>query len=270
MNIQTDHMNEKKNILLVEDDKVVAGAGRRILNAEGFTVDMAESAEDALGKFSQKKYELVLSDLMLPGMTGIELLKKLKKLNEEIHIIIITGYASLTNAVKTFKAGAFDFIPKPFDFEELAGVVYRAVQFNGMTQNMIQTDNKNIKKRQNINGEELYSLGQHSWAKIDEDGSIIVGVGSTFARCVGNINSVELPLINNEISQGNLCVRIISQDYLNHMVWAPLSGKVIGLNNRVESEVDLINTDPFGDGWLIKIIPTNLERELENLTAHHY
>lgn len=112
-----------------------------------------------------------------------------------------------------------------------------------------------------------YFLGEHSWAKVDQDRVTMFGMGETFSGRMGAIQQVELPLLNSEVWQGSLCVRIISQKQLMYMVWAPLSGKVIEVNRAVETNPNLIDTDPFNQGWLIKVIPTNLERELENLTA---
>ena len=249
-------MNDRAEILLIEDEKVVAGAARRILSSEKYHVDMAETAEAGLEKLKTGSHNLILSDLMLPGMSGIEFLSEAGRIRKDIPVIIITGYASLNNAIKSFKNGAFDFIPKPFDFEELAAVVYRAVK---------STDLSEKRHHDRLEGE-AYSLGMHSWAQPDKERMFTIGVGSTVASCMGTINSVELPAINDEISQGNLCARIISQGHLNHMLWAPLSGKVVSINERVEQDPAIIDRTPYSDGWLMKIIPTNLEKDVENLT----
>jgi len=200
-------------------------------------------------------------------MSGIDLIAEVRKSDAMIPIIIITGYASLANAVKSFKTGAFDFIPKPFDFEELAGVVYRAVNHIEMTKNSGAAQPPDGRKNTETKVEKYYFLGQHSWAKMDEDGVFMVGVGETFAGRMGTISSIELPSINDQISQGNLCVRIISKEYFNHVVWAPISGKVVAINQQVENNSDLVNSAPLSDGWLIKVVPTNLEKELENLVV---
>ncbi len=256
-------MSEQSDILLVEDEPVVVNAASRILSSEGFTVDEVPAAEQALKKLHQGSYKLIISDLMLPGISGIELIKKAKNLNAAIPIIIITGYAMLENAVKSFKAGAFDFIPKPFDFEELLGVVYRAM-------NHIEMMRRSTQIHPPSGGEQrkgkYYFLGEHSWAKIDATGMTTFGVGETFPGRMGTIQQVEFPLINSEVWQGNLCVRITSQQQLVNMVWAPLSGKVVEINQEVETNANLINIAPFTDGWLLKAIPTNLENELKNLT----
>jgi len=259
--------NPNNHILLVEDEQVVADAARRILVVEGFDVDMAESAEAAFDKLDKNPYQLILSDLMLPGKSGIDVIEYARIVNATIPIIIITGYASHANAVKIFKTGAFDCIPKPFDFEELAGVIFRANKYSEQGLERITFPQFSENPQPVHEGEPYYFLGRHSWVKLNDDGICTLGLGQAFAGCLGTINSIELPLVNNEISQGNLCVRIISEDYLNHMVWAPISGKIVAVNQRLEREMDALNTSPFQDGWLIQVVPTNLEKDMNNLTA---
>jgi CheY-like chemotaxis protein len=255
-------MNQQSDILLVEDEPVVVDAACRILNSEGFTVDEVPSAEEALKKVPTGHYKLIISDLMLPGISGIELIKKVKNLDVAIPIIIITGYAMLENAVKSFNVGAFDFIPKPFDFEELLGVVYRAMKYFEKVKKS-KPIAPSIKSESNKG--KYYFLGQHSWAKIDQTGVTTIGVGESFSKKIGTIKQVEFPMVNSEVWQGNLCVRFISNDQLIHMVWAPLSGEIIEINNEIKKTPNLIDTDPVHLGWLIKIIPINLQNELENL-----
>ena len=265
-------MNEQFDILIVENEQVIVEAARKILNSEGFIIDEALNSEIALEKLQQHKYKLIISDLMLPRISGFDLIKKVTSTDPDIPIIIITGYAMLENAVKCFKVGAFDFIPKPFDFEELLGVVHRAMKHGAILRESSGKKRKyqpfeaSSVANAEMSLKQYYFLGEHSCAKVDKDGVIMVYVGETFPGRIGEIQQVELPIINTEVLQGNLCVRIISKDQLIHMVWAPLSGKIIEINREIEKNPNLINTDPLNQGWLIKIIPTNLESELENLT----
>ncbi len=265
-------MNDEFDILVVEDEQVIIDAAKKILMLDGFVVDEALDAETALEKFHRNKYKLIISDLMLPNISGIELIKVVKAKNAEIPIIIITGYAMLENAVKSFKMGAFDFIPKPFDMEELLGVIYRAINTLKLKQESALEEKRlgflNDKQLVTKKAGKYYFLGEHSWARFDQNNEISFGVGDTISGKMGEIQKIELPFISTEVWQGNLCVRIISQENLVHMVWAPLSGKIIGINQNIEKNMNIINTDPFNSGWLVKILPTNLESELKNLTSY--
>jgi CheY-like chemotaxis protein len=236
---------------------------------EKLTVDEALDAETALRKLQHNRYKLILSDLMLPKVSGFEFIKTVKSTYPKLPIIVITGYATLENAVQSLKVGAFDFIPKPFAFEELLGVVYRAISFAKMMESAGRDDNYiEQPHRECLIGEKLekcYFLGQHSWAKLDQDGSAVFGVGETFAGVVEDIQGVSCAAVNEEISQGNAFACITTKQNLVHTIWAPLSGKIIANNPEIEQNVNLINTDPFLKGWLARIIPTNLESELSNL-----
>lgn len=249
------------DILVIEDEPVVIEAAKKILLPENFTLDEALDAASALNKLQDNHYQLILSDLMLPKVSGFELIETVKRKYPHLPIIAITGYATLENAVQSLKMGAFDFIPKPFDLEELLGVVNRAMSFKKMMASPDRSEWHSLKARSG----KYYFLGQHSWAKIDQDGSAILGVGETFAGVVKDVERIRVTPINEEICQGSVFAWITTKQNLVHMVWAPLSGKVIENNCEIEQDANLINTDPFFRGWLIRIIPTNLEGELVHL-----
>jgi CheY-like chemotaxis protein len=256
-------MKTDYDILIVEDETVVVESARKILSTQNFKIDEAGDAETALQKLREKKYRLVLSDLMLPKISGFELIRTIKSEWPAIQAIMITGYATLENAVKSFKVGAFDFIPKPFDFEELLGVVSRAMNFKKMPE---------IKKAETSpatgNGKtKYYFLGENSWAKFDRDGTMVVGVSDIYPKLVGEIRSIEFPPVNVDLQQGNVCLRITSADELVHLVWSPVSGRVIQHNQAVEHNHELLYSDPFERGWLVRVIPDNIESELENLSV---
>jgi DNA-binding NtrC family response regulator len=114
------------DVLLVEDEPVVREAAARILRPEGLTLDRVEDVDGALARLRKADYRLVLSDLMLPGFSGFDLLERVTGERPQLPVILITGYATIENALAAFKKGAFDFLPKPFDVAELLGVVRRA------------------------------------------------------------------------------------------------------------------------------------------------
>ncbi|NIR52786.1 response regulator [candidate division KSB1 bacterium] len=260
-------MNNKCDILVVEDEPVVIDAAKKILVPEGYKVDDAEDAESALHKLEGNKYHVILSDLMLPNITGLGLLERVKCREPAVPVVMITGYATLENAVKSFKDGAFDFIPKPFDMEELLGVVYRARKFFELSRN--RKDSLAEVPGMNDEAVKSYFLGDHAFASLAEDGSVLFAVGKTFPKLMGEVKDVELPEVDTEVLQGNPCVKIITRNKLVHKVWAPLSGRVIEINHKLEEDTGLIDSDPFDQGWLVRVIPTNLENELENLTPRN-
>jgi two-component system, NtrC family, response regulator PilR len=118
---------ETKRILIVDDDELI----RKFLN--DFFVDLnyevvtAENGEDALQKFTPLSFDIVISDLVMPDLNGLELLKEIKARDDKILFFLITGYPTLETAVEAIKNGAYDYIVKPFNLEDLRIKVERAI-----------------------------------------------------------------------------------------------------------------------------------------------
>ncbi len=112
-----------ERLLLVEDEDTLCDSLRRVFIAEGYEVDKADSAEAAFKLLEGKSYDLIITDIILPGISGIELLTRYRKENPSQKVIIITAYASLTTAVEAIKAGASDFIVKPLMHDEMKRAV---------------------------------------------------------------------------------------------------------------------------------------------------
>ena len=106
-------------ILVVEDSKPLREMLVHVLREDGTRVDSAKDGKEALDRYYSTPYDLIITDLNMPEVTGIELIKKIREQDDLIEFIIITGYASLESAVEAIKAGAFDYIIKPFKVEEL-------------------------------------------------------------------------------------------------------------------------------------------------------
>jgi glycine cleavage system H protein len=105
----------------------------------------------------------------------------------------------------------------------------------------------------------------HLWARLDVDGTAKLGVTDLFQQTISRIEQLELPEINDELRQGSLLAQITSEDQLKHTVWAALGGRVIERNSELEQNPGLLNRDPWVSGWLVRIIPDNLQNELINL-----
>ena len=118
---------ETKRILIVDDDELIRKFLLDFFMDLKFEVVTAENGTDALKKFAPQSFDLVISDLMMPDMTGIELLKELIARDEKVLFFLITGYPTLETAVEAIKNGAYDYIVKPFNLEDLRIKVERAI-----------------------------------------------------------------------------------------------------------------------------------------------
>jgi YesN/AraC family two-component response regulator len=131
---------DKKKILVVDDEEIVRYSLVDILKRHGYDVDDAPSAERALELFSEKKYHLVLTDLVLEGMGGLELLENVKVISPKTLVIVITGYGSIKTAVSALRLGVYDYLLKPCDEDELIIRIRRALEMQsyGQEQRRIQ------------------------------------------------------------------------------------------------------------------------------------
>ncbi len=114
-------------ILIVDDEKVIREGVARALSGRGFTVDKAESGERGIEMIKQSGFDIVLLDLMMPGIDGFAVLEWVKEHEPQIQVIVVTGFATVSKAVTAMKQGAFDFVGKPFTPDYIRIVVDRAV-----------------------------------------------------------------------------------------------------------------------------------------------
>ncbi len=121
-------MKFESHILVVDDELGIREGCKRALSAEGFIVDDAEDGNEGLRKVKANAYDLILVDLMMPGISGLKLIEKIQLIDPEIILVVITGHATIETAVEAMKKGAYDYLPKPFSPESLAAVVKRGIE----------------------------------------------------------------------------------------------------------------------------------------------
>lgn len=112
-------MNNVINILVIEDEQRVAQLMEKGLKEMGYTVTLSYSAEDGLREFKSKPFQIVLSDIMLPNMNGLELCQQIRSINKHTPIIMLTALGTTDDKLEGFDAGADDYMVKPFDLREL-------------------------------------------------------------------------------------------------------------------------------------------------------
>ena len=131
-------------ILVIDDEKRIREGCYKILTKENCLVEMAENGEMGLKMIDEKHYDIILTDLMMPGIGGMEVLAKVGEQHPDSVSIVITGFATLEHSIEAMKNGAFDFIPKPFTPDQLRVVVSKAIQMTRTLQD-IATEKTRIK-----------------------------------------------------------------------------------------------------------------------------
>ncbi len=118
----------KGRVLVIDDEAIVRISCQRVLTPEGYDVVVTSRGDEAIELLEKEQFDVVLTDLKMPDMDGIEVLKTIKQRWPEIQVIIITGYGTISTAVQAIKLGAFEYIEKPFTPEDILDVVNRGME----------------------------------------------------------------------------------------------------------------------------------------------
>lgn len=118
---------ENKKVLVIDDERIVLDSITRILKDEGFKVDTCSNALKGLKRAAEKHYDIVFTDLRMPDIGGMRVLRDIKRVRPELPVVMITGYGGVKTAVQAIKLGAAEFLQKPFSPEELTAVVKSAL-----------------------------------------------------------------------------------------------------------------------------------------------
>jgi DNA-binding response OmpR family regulator len=246
-------------ILVIDDEQVVLDASSRLLSAEGLEVVTALDAETGIELLETSPPDVAVVDLKLPGLSGIEFMEAAHERYPQLRIILTTGVASADQAVAALNHGAFDFLPKPFTYEELMSPVLRACRDASLPAS--GDSDAGVSER-------LY-LGLQAWALPLADTSIRLGATDRFQQTTGKILEINHPRINEELRQGGPLARVRTADARWHVVLAAAGGRVTEINQSLSARPGLLNDDPEGAAWIAVIQTTELHRDLPNLGTGH-
>lgn len=250
-------------ILVVDDELPVCRSIARALENEQYEIETALSAEEAIGKDREKTYDVIVADLMMPGISGMELLRTMRKAGRQASFIMVTGFPSIATAVEAIKHGAYDYLPKPFTTKEVRSVVSRAVSHRQVT---AAESGEEAAAAVRI-PEGLYTIPDNAWARLEEDGTVVVGAHHHMTETIGIVTSIEFPHEGELRIQGECLMRVTDGEGRIHRMWTPISGRIRTINPRLENTPGLLLEDPYGESWVLRTEPTNLEQELARLAT---
>lgn len=180
----------KANILIIDDSIETCQLLSELLRSEGYSTQYAHSGKMGIEQVTKEKYEVVLIDLKLPDMDGIDTFKAVKKNSPDVVVIVITGHPSQEYAIKAYSIGAFDYLTKPFELERISFSLKKAVDFQ-----KVMLSNKNlVRELQNQN----VILEKNLKEKI-KNLSLVFGVGQDIASCI-KLDDVLQTVVNRVVN----------------------------------------------------------------------
>jgi CheY-like chemotaxis protein len=260
-------------ILCVDDEEIVLNSFRKILVLDGYSVDTVQTGQEALGLIQSHHYDFVFTDLRMPAMDGVDVVKAVKHVRPDIDVIVITGYATVETAVECMKIGALDYVQKPFTEDELRAFVKKSVivrrhrierQLQPAVRVTHGTKPRDLPAGEfSIPGGVLVSKG-HCWVSLAPDGSVKVGIDDFAKKLIGRIDALELPKVGTTLRSGEPMFAI-RQNMRRIQFLAPVSGRITTVNQVLSEMTSKLDVTPYDNQWISRIEGENLDAEIPAL-----
>lgn len=189
-----------KRILVMEDDETISTALEMILTEAGYDVDVAGTGENALEIFDQKPIDLIIADLKLPGISGMEVIKRVKEKNPKVEVIVITGVGTQPIADEALELGAHDFLPKPFTDDQIKTAIDEALKHHKAGPFHLFSL---IQKREVLGVLTRAANDEHFWNELMELGSKALDQVQLISDAKSAIASGDLKWINENVGELN-------------------------------------------------------------------
>jgi len=189
-----------KRILVMEDDETISTALEMILTEAGYDVDVAGTGENALEIFDQKPIDLIIADLKLPGISGMEVIKRVKEKNPKVEVIVITGVGTQPIADEALELGAHDFLPKPFTDDQIKTAIDEALKHHKASPFHLFSL---IQKREVLGVLTRAANDEHFWNELMELGSKALDQVQLISDAKSAIASGDLKWINENVGELN-------------------------------------------------------------------
>jgi CheY-like chemotaxis protein len=265
--------NPVARILCVDDEEIVLDSFRKILVLDGYSVDTVQTGQEALGLIQTHHYDFVFTDLRMPAMDGVDVVKSVKHLRPDIDVIIITGYATLETAVECMKHGAMDYVQKPFTEDELRAFVKKAVIKQEDQRARLLKPKVHITHwaeasgtrtgEFSIPGGVLISKG-HCWASLSQDGLVKVGMDDFAKKVIGRVDAFEMPIEDLTLQAGQPLFAV-RQGARRIQFLAPISGRVVKVNHGLIAMKKDLDVTPYHNHWICVISGESLDVEIPTL-----
>jgi CheY-like chemotaxis protein/glycine cleavage system H lipoate-binding protein len=260
-------MSAQRDILVIEDEPMVTQAVVMVCDDEGMNVTAVDNAAEALEHLKASRFKLVLCDIMMQGIDGFEFLRQLASSGIPTPVVMMTGYSTVENALKSLSAGAVDYIAKPFTTDELLTVVRRAMSSSALLE---AAESAGLERENSMPfvpcPAHYLRLGCVSWVLMEDEGTARIGVSDLFLKATEGVRAFELAEPGEDLVQGIPCAVATSPDGSAHGIMCPMSGKVLEVNGDVRDQPSLVEKDPYFKGWLYRILPSDPESNMQWLS----
>lgn len=249
---------ERGRILVLDDDQAVTLSCKRILGAEGYTIVTAERGEEALKKIEKEDFDLLITDIRLPDVSGIEVLREARVIKPETDVVVITGYPTLEDAKESTRLGAFEYIEKPFTPEFMINVAKKVFDKRGwiLRQAYINEFREYIVPlRDTENPVIFYKEGV--WARPTRTGLWEVGYDLRYELASGEMVYVDFLKVT-KVEAGEPFARLLTGSGKSIDISSPMTSEIKEINARANDVISSLIKENLSEGWLVwlaRVIP---------------
>jgi DNA-binding NtrC family response regulator len=251
-------MADQRKLLVVDDEDVVCQACRRIFARQGFQVETFTDARQGLAHATENDYAIILLDIKMPHMDGIQFLERLREKKPNVPVLIITGYPSIPNAAAAMRLGACDYVTKPFTSEEVTWGVQRVLNM----QRVLNDDGETLAQEREAAAAAMANIEtlfwDESWVQLAIDGTALVGAVLHGLRGAA-IAGIRMARIGEVVYQGLPLAGVSLTGKPTMIVPAPISGVVAEINALLAHRPQLLASNPCGEGWIACVCATRHE-----------
>lgn len=297
-------MKAVPKVLVVDDEPVVCESCTRIFADQGFQVETRTDSREGLRRASEEDFSAILVDYKMPELDGHAFITELRKRNQEVPVIMITGYPGGSSESSAFRLGATDFVAKPFTPEEIVLAV-RRLTMRPHTDTLTPPATPDVARQGEVTWKSIAPrrgrLGQsapaalekgrprvtlsapeqllekagdywfldEAWMrKVNEDNTMMAGMYLAPWEWE-NAEAIDLPRVGDTVRQGlpMACVRLSGKPA--RLIPAPISGEIVEVNGQLNADHAPGCPNPCRQGWLARIRPAQLEKELANCAQRH-
>ena len=249
----------KKKILVLDDDPVITLSCKRILVAEGYSVSTAERGKEALNKLAEDDFDLLISDIRLPDISGMTVLKEARVLKPDTNVVMITGYPTLEDAKESVKLGAAEYLEKPFTPDFMLHIAKNTFAKKGWILRKAFIDefrDSVVSLRDDENPVIFYKEG--TWARPVKDGLWEMGCDLRYWLLSGNLAYIEFIKDIGELTAGKPFARIYSSTGHCSELLSPMNGEIKEINTKANDVMCALLKEHLSEGWLLwlaKVLP---------------
>ena len=274
-----------RKILVVDDEAIVCQSCSRIFAGRGIAIESSTSPERGLEMATANDYSAILLDIKMPGMDGIECLRKYRRHTTGTPVVMITGYSTVSSAAAAMRLGAADYIAKPFTPDEVTAAVERLLTAAGhdsihpgealpsglVSRTPGHSASKQPKPRpvsprvpRRIPSDQ-FLFRDEAWVRCQLDGT--VRVGAFYPACLAEgIRQVMLPAVGDFVHRGLPLAQFEIPGRPALVIPAPLSGTVTAVNEVLKGDPSLLSGQSLAPGWIARLWPRDLQADWDHVS----